>query len=177
MNKRFVARVLCLMIILHKWAILVGCLTEAKLWLISKTISKDKTNHSLQCGLATKQLQKSIAWKVYALKDNKKCFMVDDLPCVRYLWKYWTLMIGDEEAFVEVWKRRGKNLCDIWDFVNMFHRILWMLEVWRVRVLVVASIFVLVLWLTEAIFFVNWSPIFSSHSYLALKSVSLLRPN
>lgn len=38
-------------------------------------------------------------------------------------------MIGDEEAFVEVWKRRGKNLCDIWDFVNMFHRILWMLEV------------------------------------------------
>ena len=51
------------MIILHVWPILIRCPTEAKLWLISKTMSKGKANNSMQCGLASKQFQKSTLQK------------------------------------------------------------------------------------------------------------------
>ena len=45
----------CLVIILDMWPILVGCLTEAKLWLIAKTMSKRKANCSSWWGSTSKQ--------------------------------------------------------------------------------------------------------------------------
>ena len=43
------------MIILHTWPITVGRPTEAKLWLISMTVSEGTTNNPLECGLASMQ--------------------------------------------------------------------------------------------------------------------------
>ena len=79
---------LCHMIILHMWPIPGGCQTKAKLWLISKTISKDKDNNSLECNLTSKQVQKFTtqnlyAQSEYALKDNKKF-----LDCNIIDWRY-----------------------------------------------------------------------------------------
>ena len=48
-NKWLVGRVLCPMIILHKWPIVVNYMIGAKLWLISKSVSKGRANISLQC--------------------------------------------------------------------------------------------------------------------------------
>ena len=77
--KWLVGRVLCPMNILHTWSILVGCLTKAKLWLISKTISKGRANNSLQYGLASKQFHKAtitkhtynIAIEMHLLRKHK----------------------------------------------------------------------------------------------------------
>ena len=75
-NKWLVARVLCPMIILHTWAILVGCLIEAQLWLISKTISKGRANDSLQCDLASKQFQNSTIQNIHT--QNKYAHQESD---------------------------------------------------------------------------------------------------
>ena len=37
------------------WPIVIGCSMEAKLWFISKAVSKGRANYSLQCILALKQ--------------------------------------------------------------------------------------------------------------------------
>ena len=63
-----VGRVLCPMIVLPTWAILDGCPTKAKLWLISKIISKDKANNSLQCSLASKQFHKATIQQTHTQK-------------------------------------------------------------------------------------------------------------
>ena len=63
---------------LHTWAILVGYMIKAKLWLILKTITKGRAKNSLQCGLASKQLFEATIQNIdtqswYALESNKIC--------------------------------------------------------------------------------------------------------
>ena len=76
----FVARVLCPKIVLHTWPFLVDCSIEAKLWLISKTISRGKANYSLQCDCsASKQfwiftLPNIHTQNIYALKNIENSY-------------------------------------------------------------------------------------------------------
>lgn len=74
---------LCPLIILRKRPIVIGCPMEAKLWLVSKAVSKGTANDSLQCSLASKQSHDSTnIHEVHMHSRTKRIALIAELSSI-----------------------------------------------------------------------------------------------